>query len=100
MEPITTTNATPNSQEIYDNLINGNYETRTTLGSIEYNTDDAIKTARIVTIEALDNGYRVLVGCQAFAFETLDSMMLKLIKYLGDPKGVEDRYRREGYKAV
>jgi len=45
--------------------------------------------AKRITIEPLDRGFVVQVGCQTFAFIDLAELMKNLHKYLEDPNKVE-----------
>lgn len=47
---------------------------------------------RPISIEQLDYGYIVRVGCQNFAFETKHKLIDKLTEYLEDPKLVEKQW--------
>lgn len=42
-----------------------------------------------VTIDTLNYGYSVRVGCQSFAFETNESLISALATFLKDPYGTE-----------
>jgi len=48
--------------------------------------------AKRITIEQLDFGYTVTVGCQKFAIESSDKLVLNLAEYLKDPNGVERKW--------
>lgn len=48
--------------------------------------------ARLIEIKQLDGGYIINVGCQTFAFETADKLLLKLGKYLANPAQAEKDY--------
>lgn len=45
--------------------------------------------AKRITIEPLDRGFAVQVGCQTFAFTDTAELMKNLHKYLEDPNKVE-----------
>lgn len=49
--------------------------------------------AREVNIQPLNHGYLVRVGCQTFAFESLEKMMSQLNGYLKKPEHVERLWR-------
>jgi len=50
-----------------------------------------------VSIEPSDNkGFIVFVGCGRFAYETKESLLADLDKYLSDPDMWEDKYNSEG----
>lgn len=42
-----------------------------------------------ITIDPLNYGYRVQVGCQSFAVENTDRLIYLIGEYLKDPAGVE-----------
>lgn len=46
-----------------------------------------------ISIEPLNRGFVVRVGCQTFAFETHEKMLKYLTEYLTNPKGFETNYR-------
>ena len=49
--------------------------------------------AREVSIEQLDYGYRVRVGCQVFALQELNTVLSLLAEYLKSPDEVETKWR-------
>lgn len=51
---------------------------------------------REISINPLDNGYVVRVGCQSFAVMTKEDLIKKLIAYIQNPDEVETRYHKEG----
>lgn len=50
---------------------------------------------REITITPLHYGYFVKIGCQEFAFETSDKMILHLSAYLKDPIKAKDDWFRD-----
>ena len=48
--------------------------------------------AREVSIEQLDYGYRVRVGCQVFALQELSTVLSLLAEYLKSPGEVETKW--------
>ena len=50
--------------------------------------------AREVSIEQLDYGYRVRVGCQVFALQELNTVLSLLAEYLKSPGDVETKWRK------
>ena len=48
--------------------------------------------ARQITIEQMDFGYIVRVGCQTYAIETIEKIMINLGDYLKDPGKVEGEW--------
>ena len=51
----------------------------------KYSTDDMRLNMRDVNISELSSGYLVRVGCQAFVFESIDTMLEKLTNYIKNP---------------
>lgn len=49
--------------------------------------------AREVSVEQLDYGYCVRVGCQIFAIESLDKVLTMLTTYLHEPDKLEQSWR-------
>jgi len=47
-----------------------------------------------INIEPLDYGFRVKVGCQLFAVESVESLLKKLTLYYNNPKKVEDHWTK------
>lgn len=47
---------------------------------------------RSINIEQLDLGYVVRVGCQSFAIETADKLLLAMAEYLKSPAEVEKKW--------
>ena len=45
-----------------------------------------------INIEPLNYGYIVTVGCQKFAIESSEKLVLNLAEYLKDPNGVERKW--------
>lgn len=45
--------------------------------------------AREISIQPMNYGFVVRVGCQTFVFETAEKMMTNLNSYLADPDGIE-----------
>jgi hypothetical protein len=50
--------------------------------------------ARSITIEQMDFGYIVRVGCQTFAIESASKVVTNLIEYLQDPGKVEMEWNK------
>jgi hypothetical protein len=50
---------------------------------------------RGISIEPLNYGFIVRVGCQSFAIETSEKLIEKLTGYLKDPKKTETKWQRE-----
>lgn len=50
------------------------------------------KKACSITIEQLDFGYIVKVGCQTFAVENISKVITYLDAYLNDPQGIEQQW--------
>jgi hypothetical protein len=48
--------------------------------------------AKTITIESLNYGFAVNVGCQSFAIENVDTLVNMIGKYLKDPKTVEKQW--------
>jgi hypothetical protein len=51
-----------------------------------------------ITIEPLNHGYAITVGCQRFAIETVDALLHRLNVYLKDPMETESRWLRGEWK--
>ena len=49
---------------------------------------------RQISVEPMDLGYIVRVGCQTFAVETKESLIEKFTKYINDPIGVEKEWMK------
>lgn len=47
---------------------------------------------RQITVNPLHHGFYVVVGCQSFAVETVDSLLHRLGVYLKDPEGTEKKW--------
>lgn len=47
-----------------------------------------------ISIEHLDFGYTVRVGCQTFAVETIDKLIKNVEAYLKDPRGTEVQWMK------
>lgn len=54
--------------------------------------------AKDITIESLDHGYIVRVGCQRFASEDAEKMLKLIGTYLEDPNGVEQKWFKKEFK--
>lgn len=50
--------------------------------------------AREISIEQLDYGYKVRVGCQVFALQELSTVLSLLAEYLKSPSEVESKWRK------
>lgn len=49
---------------------------------------------REIKISALDRGFVVQVGCQSFAIQTKEDLIAKLVQYINDPMGTEEKYHK------
>lgn len=47
---------------------------------------------RHIEIDELSRGYNIRVGCQSFAFETKESLIIYLSKYMNDPQKTEESW--------
>lgn len=48
-----------------------------------------------ITIDALDFGYNVKVGCKTFAVEEIPKLIKNLETYLNNPKGTEGKWMKD-----
>lgn len=53
---------------------------------------------RQININPLNHGFHVIVGCQAFAVETVDALLHRLGVYLKDPLETENKWMRGEWK--
>lgn len=53
---------------------------------------------RNISIEQLDHGYIVRVGCQSFAIENLRTVIKNIEQYMINPDDVEDKYLKGEFK--
>lgn len=45
---------------------------------------------RDIVIKQLDYGYTILIGCQSFAIETKEKLLLNITDYLDSPQEIEN----------
>lgn len=50
------------------------------------------KSMRSISVEAMDAGFIVRIGCQTFAIESKESLITKLSAYIRDPQNVESAW--------
>jgi len=78
-------NAGP-SQLDQQQVIRGNYP----MAQGEAQAPTRLNIARPISIEQLNHGYVIVVGCQRFAVESKDALLHRLGSYLSDPNKVEE----------
>lgn len=63
-------------------------------------TPIASDTIRNISIEPLDSGYIVRVGCQSIAVETKEKLLFNLTSYINDPAAYETLYYKNNKKLI
>jgi hypothetical protein len=58
------------------------------------------ESIRNISIEPLDSGYLVRVGCQSIAVETKEKLLLNLTSYINNPGTYEDIYFKNNKKLI
>jgi hypothetical protein len=62
------------------------------LGEQPVGVPETVSRAYQITIQQLDHGFLVNVGCKAFAIEDKDRLLARLNEYLSDVSGVTEAY--------
>jgi hypothetical protein len=58
-------------------------------------TTQAKPNMRAFTVQPLDHGYIVQVGCTSFAIESKERLIEKLAAYITDPAGTEAKWNNK-----
>lgn len=66
-----------------------------TLGTPPRGTPIDSNKIRDILIRQLDYGYTVLIGCQSFAIETKEKLLLNITDYLNSPQEIEKLWLSE-----
>jgi len=56
---------------------------------------EPVQKARGILIESLDYGFKVKVGCQNFAVESLNKLLINIEAYLNDPLETEKKWNSD-----
>jgi hypothetical protein len=67
-------------------------------GDVQPQSSRSQNKARNITIEELDYGYLVKIGCQSIAIDSHKKLVQKLSEYLKDPNEVENKWFAGNFK--